>query len=104
MANIKLNINFEKALKQAEELENIAKEIENVAKVDLEDSFNSISRNWIGENSNNYIKKGAKVKEDIKKTAKNLKETAEAIREIVRRDKEAEEAAERIAQERSYSK
>lgn len=104
MANIKLNINFEKALKQAEELENIAKEIENVAKVDLEDSFNSISRNWTGENSNNYIKKGAKVKEDIKKTAKNLKETAEAIREIVRRDKEAEEAAERIAQERSYSK
>lgn len=104
MANIKLKINFEKALKQAEELENIAKEIENVAKVDLEDSFNSISRNWTGENSNNYIKKGAKVKEDIKKTAKNLKETAEAIREIVRRDKEAEEAAERIAQERSYSK
>lgn len=104
MANIKLKINFEKALKQAEELENIAKEIENVAKVDLEDSFNSISRNWTGENSNNYIKKGAKVKEDIKKTAKNLKETAEAIREIVRRDKEAEEAAERIAQERSYLK
>lgn len=104
MANIKLKINFEKALKQAEELENIAKEIENVAKVDLEDSFNSISRNWTGENSNNYIKKGAKVKEDIKKTAKNLKEAAEAIREIVRRDKEAEEAAERIAQERSYSK
>lgn len=104
MANIKLKINFEKALKQAEELENIAKEIENVAKVDLEDSFNSISRNWTGGNSNNYIKKGAKVKEDIKKTAKNLKETAEAIREIVRRDKEAEEAAERIAQERSYSK
>ena len=104
MANIKLKINFEKALKQAEELENIAKEIENVAKVDLEDSFNSISRNWTGEHSNNYIKKGAKVKEDIKKTAKNLKETAEAIREIVRRDKEAEEAAERIAQERSYSK
>ena len=104
MANIKLKINFEKALKQEEELENIAKEIENVAKVDLEDSFNSISRNWTGENSNNYIKKGAKVKEDIKKTAKNLKETAEAIREIVRRDKEAEEAAERIAQERSYSK
>ncbi|MDY5179703.1 hypothetical protein [Butyribacter sp.] len=104
MANIKLKINFEKALKQAEELENIAKEIENVAKVDLEDSFNSISRNWTGENSNNYIKKGVKVKEDIKKTAKNLKETAEAIREIVRRDKEAEEAAERIAQERSYSK
>lgn len=104
MANIKLKINFEKALKQAEELENIAKEIENVAKVDLEDSFNSISRNWTGENSNNYIKKGAKVKEDIKKTAKNLNETAEAIREIVRRDKEAEEAAERIAQERSYSK
>ena len=104
MANIKLKINFEKALKQAEELENIAKEIENVAKVDLEDSFNSISRNWTGENSNNYIKKGAKVKEDIKKTAKNLKETAEAIREIVRRDNVAEEAAERIAQERSYSK
>lgn len=104
MASVKLKINFEKALQQAEELESIAKEIEDISNVTLEDNIGSISKKWTGENANKYIKKGSKVKEDIKNTAKKLKETANTIREIVKRDKEAEEAAERIAQERTYSK
>lgn len=104
MAGKKIQMDFEKALKQADELEDIARQIENISKSYVQESFNGILKDWKGESSNSYIKKGTKVSEDIKKKAESLKKTAVTIREIVKKNKEAESMANKIATERTYSK
>lgn len=99
-----INVNFEKAFKQADELEKIARSLEKTGKVDLADCMTEISANWTGENADNYVKKGGKVRSDIAENAKKLKKAAEAIREIAKTYKKAEEDADNIANIRTYNK
>lgn len=97
MANaVKIKIDFQKAINQANELERIANSIKSVSQDDLEDCLNEISFNWTGENSKNYLKKGKKVKQDIDDIADDLMRIVEVMREIIENDMEAEREAQRI--------
>ena len=102
MANALIKVDFEKAFQQANELDEIAANLDNLQKTDLADCMAEVSRNWTGDHADNYIKKGAKTRNDINETARDLKNVANAIREMAKRYKKAEEDAEKIANIRTY--
>ena len=96
-----IQMDFNKANKQAEELSEIANALDNLAQKDMLNCFNSIGNNWKGENADAYIKKGNIVKGNIEKVAKDLKKAAETIRKIAKNTKDAEMAALEIANNRT---
>lgn len=102
MANAFIKVDFEKVFQQANELDEIAANLDNLQKSDLADCMSETSRNWSGEHADNYMKKGVKVRSDISETAKKLKNTANMIREMAKKHKKAEEEAEKIANIRTY--
>ena len=93
--------NYNRAVRQAAQLEEISRDLKNAADNDLENILGDISRAWKSDSAPQYISKGQKVKTDIGTTAKTLKETARAIRIIADRIRIAELEAWRIANERN---
>ena len=84
---------FQKALRESRELDQVAQRLNSLSDSSLEDTLNQISANWTGDNAVKYIKKGKLLQGNIDKTANALREVAEAIREIARNLYEAEMAA-----------
>lgn len=103
MANIIIDTDYNKALKQAEELEDIAQKLSKLEDSDLANILSSIGKNWTGDCAECYAKKGAKARKHLKDTAKGVNKTAKTLREIVKREKAAEDAAKKLASIRSYS-
>lgn len=92
--------NYEKAIGQAARLEDIAKRLTNAADVTMEGILGDIHSAWKSDSTTAYLKKGEKVGQDMHTTAKNLQNTAQAIRTIAERIRNAELEAWRIANER----
>lgn len=93
--------NYNKALSQASELEEISRKMKNVAGNTLENILNDVHAAWKSDSAPQYIKKGQKVGSDIRTTAANLTKIAQTIRTIARRVRDAELEAWRIANERT---
>lgn len=93
--------NYNKAISQAEELEEISKKMKNTANNTMEDILNDVHAAWKSDSTPMYIKKGQKVGSDIRTTATNLTNIAQTIRTIARRVRDAELEAWRIANERT---
>ena len=92
--------NYNKAIDQAKELENISKQLKNAANNTMEDILNDVHVAWKSDSTPQYIKKGQKVEDDIRTTATNLTNIAQTIRTIALRIRNAELNAWRIANER----
>lgn len=92
--------NYNKAIKQASQLETVAKNLRRAANNTMEGILNNVNSAWKSDSASQYIKKGQKVESDICITAGNLDNIAQAIRTIARRIKEAELEAWRIANAR----
>ncbi len=99
---LSIEFDFRQSVRRAEELEEIAGDLKKLADEDLETSLQSLSTAWKGEAANDYFAKGSGLKDKILKSSKDLKKTAEAIRNVAKRTYDAEMAAYRIAMERSY--
>lgn len=93
--------NYEQAIRQAAQLETIAKNLRKAANNTMEDILNHVNSAWKSDSAPQYIKKGQKVEGDILTTAGNLENIAQAIRTIAERIKEAELEAWRIANARN---
>lgn len=93
--------NYNKAISQAKELEEISKKMKNTANNTMEDILNDVHAAWKSDSTPMYIKKGQKVENDIRITSTNLNQIAQAIRTIARRVRDAELEAWRIANERT---
>lgn len=93
--------NYDKAIKQAGQLEAVAKDLKKAADTTMEDILNDVNSAWKSDSAPQYIKKGQKVEGDIRITAGNLDNIARAIRTIAQRIKEAELEAWRIANARN---
>lgn len=104
MAKTKGNIemDFTKAKNQATKLEEIAKELDNLASADMTECLGSIKNNWTGENANAYIKKGEIVKGNIEAVAKSLREAAVKIGKIAKNTYAAEMEALESVKNKSY--
>lgn len=92
--------NYNKAMEQANQLDDIAKRLDNAASKDMETILNDVNNAWKSDSAPAYIKKGQKVETDMHTTANNIKSIASAIRTIAKRILEAELEAWRIANER----
>lgn len=97
-----IRFDFQQAIRRAEELESVAGEMRRLADGELEDSLQRLSAAWKGEAAAAYLGKGARLKEKILKSAKDLDSTASAIRNAANRIYDAEMRAYRLAKERKY--
>lgn len=92
--------NYNKAIQQAEKLENVARKLSKAADGNMENILGDVNRAWKSDSSPQYIKKGQKVQGDLRTTKGNLNNIAAAIRKIAKRVLEAELEAWRIANAR----
>ena len=96
-----LYFNYDKAIKQAGEMETVAKKLRKAADGTMDDILNDVNSAWKSDSTPQYIKKVQKVEGDILITAGNLDNIAQAVRTIAQRIKEAELEAWRIANARN---
>lgn len=92
-----IKMDYNRAIRQANELDSIARELRNTANNELQDCVADISHNWTGENSNAYVQKCNVLKSNIVSTAKKIEKTADTIRLIAKKIYDAEMFALRLA-------
>lgn len=99
----KLEIDFNKANRQAEQLEGIANELKRISNNNMESIINNISANWQCSSSSEFCNKGRVVKGNISDTATQLQNIANSIRRIAKRTYDAEKRIQEIANSRTYN-
>lgn len=97
-----INMNYRKAIEKANQLEEIANSIKNMADRQLGMSLQEVSNCWKGDSANEFIRKGSGLQQQIYNTARQLKNTAATIRNIAERTRRAELRAEELAKQRIY--
>ncbi len=93
MTESEIRFNYEKSMKQAEELKQIAQSLSKVSTNQLSECLGKIEKNWSGDNSDAYRKKGVKLQGKIETSAKGVKLAAESIETMARNIYRAEMAA-----------
>lgn len=97
-----IEMDFANAKRQADHLEQTAREMEKLLDGPFDSCMDTVSRNWKGENAAAYIGKGKIVRENIAHLARKIRDAAGVIRQIAQRTYETEMKAYRIAQMRTY--
>lgn len=100
--SFEIQMDYNRAIAQANSLEQVAEQLKNSAEQDFQDCITEISYNWTGENARAYIEKCNTLKQSIETTARSLKKTAATIQKIAKNTYSAEMKALRLAQERKY--
>lgn len=94
---------YDRAIKQAEDLERIANSIKNDTGNKIDAVLGMLNNAWNSDNSSNYLKKVTKVQGDIIDIAKRILNVAEEIRRKAEEFRAAELSAIEIANTRDYS-
>lgn len=102
MSRASIEFDFRKAKQQAGKLDDAAEQIRRIANNNFQDTLQSISVSWTGENSRQYLNKGVALKNQMIQTARKLNGIASEIRTAAQRIYSAEMAALRIAEEREF--
>lgn len=100
MASIELN--FRMAKQQADQLENLALQLDRLASSQFSGTMQVLSANWKGENANAFLQKGSRLENDMRQTAKNMQKAAVQIRTAAKKIYDAEMYAKRLAEKRAY--
>lgn len=85
-----IEFNYSKAIQQANDLLEISKDIRKIATSKLNDSIQTIDKNWDGENSKKFLTKGKRLKEKIEDSADDIKSASEAIKKMAKAIYDAE--------------
>ncbi len=88
-----IRMDFNKANRQAAELDDLAEKIKRIGTNKLGDALNEVRASWTGENASMFIQKGNLVGNQLVNHSKNLRNTAATIRRIAKRIYDAEMAA-----------
>lgn len=97
-----IRMDYDRAVRQANSLDEIARDLKNTANRDLQNCMSQISSNWTGNNSTAYVRKCGVLKSNIVKTAESLSRTADTIRRIAKNTYDAEMRALNLATVRKY--
>lgn len=81
-AQIKLNYNI--AIKQANDLEGVADDLEKSICAELNNGVEELSSSWKGDSSRRFISKENELEQQIRFTAQELRQTAQTVRTIAR--------------------
>lgn len=92
-----IEMDFQNARKQAEELEQIAQILRVLAENSFQQCLSGIAAGWKGENAAAFCKKGTIVGENIKHSAEELKNAAQTIRELAQNTYHAEKRSYELA-------
>lgn len=95
-----IQMNYSNAIKRAEQLESIAKELDTMAKNKFDGTLQNISSSWKSESASRYLKKGHNLEDKIVQTAKELRTTAKTIRNTATRIRNADLYALELAEKR----
>lgn len=98
-----ITFNYNRAMQQANELDEIANSLSNLTTSDFEGTLQNISVNWKGENARQYLEKGECLQTDMCSTVCSLHSVASEIRTVAKRIYDAEMYALAIAREREYN-
>lgn len=97
-----IRMDYNDAIRQADSLDQVAREMQKLANRNLQDCVSDISHSWTGNNSAAYIRKCNILKSNVLKTSDNLNRTADTIRRIAKNTYDAEMRALRLAMLRKY--
>ncbi|MCI9124832.1 MAG: hypothetical protein HFH35_12305 [Eubacterium sp.] len=95
-----IEMDFQNAVKAADELEQIAKNLHTLADSRFQSCLSGIAANWKGENAAAFCKKGSIVGDHILDSASDLRNAAQTLREMARNLYEAEKKNYEIAKNR----
>lgn len=97
-----IEMDFQNAKRQAEELEQIAQNLSMLADNQFQQCLAAIAANWKGENAAAFCKKGCVVGNHMKESADSLRKTAAVMRQIAENTYQAEKNNCEIAGSRNF--
>lgn len=98
----RIELNFRKALAQADSLDEAAEQLENLSRKKFQTNLDNLSASWKGDGASLYMAKGNWLQEQIDGVAKELHAAAAGIRTTANRMYQAEMNAWKIATSRNY--
>ncbi len=101
MSEYQIEADFRAALRKADQLDEIAGNVNGEIQ-DLEQIQNALSQAWQSDHSREYIQKLNIVKENLEKRVRDIRRTAQVIRESARELRDSEMRALEIARQRTY--
>ena len=96
-----IRMEFNKAMKQADKLDQIAADLRKLADQRFASSLAQINKAWKSDSSAAFIRKGSKLTEEIRARAAELQKAAAAVRTIAKNTYNAEMRARQIAKDRT---
>lgn len=91
-----INFDFGKATRQAQQIDDIADDLNSIATKTFNDAINSIHASWKSEAANMFLEHCEATRSDILNRVKELRDIAQKIRAEIKRLKEAEEKAKQV--------
>lgn len=88
-----IEIEFSKAINQAQELEDIARELSTIANAHIESAITLLEKSWRGENGTCFCTKGRELTAEMFETADDLIKVARNIRNTANIVYKAEKAS-----------
>ena len=99
---IRIIMNYNMALAQADELEKLASQICSIGEKELTSYVRNLQQVWQGENSSVFVEKGLIMSDKITRNGKYFAETAVAIRRTAKAIYDAEMYALEVSTTRTY--
>jgi WXG100 family type VII secretion target len=78
---LSIQIDFGKARTQADQLDQLAGELKQLAGKDLEDCMIGVAANWKGKSAASYVKKGRKLEQELEKAGAEIEKIAQTLRQ-----------------------
>ena len=95
-------LNYKEALAQADKLDELAAELENIGVTNLNDALIDIRSSWQGDNAETFLRKAQPLTSKNQAIVKKIRNTASAIRTIATNVYNAEMRALELAAARTY--
>ncbi len=97
-----IEFEFNRAIENANRLQEIADEIKSLSSSEIESAFETIRAGWEGESSVLFLSKGELLGQKVSEVADDVRKAADSIRRIAKKLYDAEKAVVEIAKSRSY--
>lgn len=97
-----IQLNYRRTLKQADELEEMARQLASLAVHKGENAVQNIQQSWNGESANSYYRKGQRITLLMKQQSDSLMKTASVLRKAANNTYYAEMKSIEIAEKRRY--
>ena len=98
-----INLDYQRAIEQADALEELASGLKGMAEEDVSKLMKDIKLAWEGDNSEAYLAKVGIFQQNVQKTSAKMSNIAATVRQMAENIRDAELENLRLAQERTYA-